>query len=315
MPRKPVSPQALKAAKQKKIAIGGGIVFVLLLVFMVPKTMKLMHPHHDVGKVASSSSSSDTTGSTGETPSTPTTAAPADSTTPSTPASVPVSNTAATTVLTATLAPAAREGQLESLSSSFAAKDPFKQLVDPNAPPPTATTATAQPVDTSKPAAPASPPKPTTPGPELKVVPTVTPPTGGPAPVHVTPKAVLPFLSALITVNGAASQVNLRLDFPTAAPIFHLLSLTKKTAKVSVVGGSLAGGTPTLTLRRDKPVTLVNTADGTRYKLELMSTSTQAAVTKKPVQPAQTTTTQTPTTSTTPTTTTPSDTSTTTSGG
>lgn len=311
MPRKHVNPQAAKAAKQKKIAIGGGIVFVLLLVFMVPKTMKLMHPHHDVGTTASSSSSTSTT-STTETSSTAPTTSPTTAAAP--PASVPISNTpATTTVLTATLAPAAREGQLESLSSSFTAKDPFKQLIDPNAPPP-ATTATPQTADAAKPATPAAATKATTPGPELKVVPTVTPPTSGPAPVHVTPKAVLPLLSALITVNGAPSQVNLRLSFPTAAPLFHLISLTKKTAKVSVVGGSLAGGTPTLTLRRDRPVTLVNTADGTRYKLELMSTSTQAAVTKKPGQPSAATT-QTSTTSTAPTTTTPPVTSTTTSGG
>ena len=311
MPRKHVNPQAAKAAKQKKIAIGGGIVFVLLLVFMVPKTMKLMHPHHDDGTTASSSSSTSTT-STTETSSTAPATSPTTAAAP--PASVPISNTpATTTVLTATLAPAAREGQLESLSSSFTAKDPFKQLIDPNAPPPT-TTAAPQTADAAKPATPAAATKATTPGPELKVVPTVTPPTSGPAPVHVTPKAVLPLLSALITVNGAPSQVNLRLNFPTAAPLFHLISLTKKTAKVSVVGGSLAGGTPTLTLRRDRPVTLVNTADGTRYKLELMSTSTQAAVTKKPGQPAAATT-QTSTTSTTPTTTTPPVTSTTTSGG
>jgi hypothetical protein len=312
MPRKHVDPLAAKAAKQKKIAIGGGIVFVLLLVFMVPKTMKLMHPHHDVPTTASSSASSTTTTSTSATSSTAPTATPTTAAAP--PASVPISNTpATTTVLTATLAPAAREGQLETLSSTFTAKDPFKQLIDPNAPPPT-TTVTSQAADAAKPAAPATPAKPTTTGPELKVVPTVTPPTGGPAPVHVTPKAVLPLLSALIIVNGAPSQVNLRLSFPTAAPLFHLISLTKKTAKVSVVGGSLAGGTPTLTLRRDKPVTLVNTADGTRYKLELMSTSTQAAVTKKPGQPAAATT-QRSTTPTTPTTTPSSDTSTTSSGG
>jgi hypothetical protein len=237
---------------------------------------------------------------------------------------VPISSATGATVLTSTLAPAAREGQLETISSSFTAKDPFKQLIDPNAPPPTTVTAqtaaATAPAGSAKPASPANPAA-TPSGPELKVVPNVkpaAPPTGGPAPVHVTPKAVLPFLSALITVNGQPAHVNVRLNFPTGAPLFHLISLTKQTAKISVVGGALAGGTPTLTLRRGKPVTLANTADGTRYKLELMSTSTQAAATTKPgASTAASATTQTPTTqtSTVPTITTPSDTSTTSSGG
>ena len=117
-------------------------------------------------------------------------------------------------------------------------------------------------------------------------------------------KVVLPLLSAVISVNGKRGGVGVKQEFPAKAPLFHLLSLTKKTAKISVVGGSLAGGGQTLTLRRGTPLTLVNTADGTRFRLELLSTSTKAAAVK-PAQPAttpapaQTTATSTSTTSTT----------------
>jgi hypothetical protein len=124
------------------------------------------------------------------------------------------------------------------------------------------------------------------------------------------PRVVLPLRSAVISVNGTKEGVNLKLDFPTDAPLFHLVSLTKKTAKVTVVGGSLVGA-PTLILRRGKAVTLVNTADGTRYKLELVSTSTKALPTKK----APNTTSAAPTTQTSTTpgdSTTPTDTTTTT---
>src|ERR1043165_9139953 len=107
MARKHANPAAAKAAKQKKIAIGGGLFFVALLIFTVPKTMKMMHPHHDVPTVAAST-----------TPTAPLTAP--QTTAPAAPTGVPVSDTSATTtVLTASLAPAARAGQLASLSASF----------------------------------------------------------------------------------------------------------------------------------------------------------------------------------------------------
>jgi hypothetical protein len=56
--------------------------------------------------------------------------------------------------------------------------------------------------------------------------------------------------------------------------MFQLVSLTAKTAKVSVVGGSYEGGSQTLTIRVGQPVTLQNTADGTRYTIELLPQGT-----------------------------------------
>src|SRR5438067_7231409 len=113
MARKRVDLKAAKAAQQKKIAIGGGIVLIVLLAFMGPRTWKMLHPHAPQPTAAASTTQT-------QPQTTPTAAMPA----------IPVSNSpTGTPVLTAQLAPAAREGQLSALSASFKSKDPFRQLI------------------------------------------------------------------------------------------------------------------------------------------------------------------------------------------
>lgn len=56
---------------------------------------------------------------------------------------------------------------------------------------------------------------------------------------------------------------------PSAQPLFHLVSLTAHTAKITIVGGSYSNGASAVTLRENKPLTLMNTADGTKYRLIL----------------------------------------------
>jgi hypothetical protein len=51
-----------------------------------------------------------------------------------------------------------------------------------------------------------------------------------------------------------------------------LVALTSKEAKVGISGGSLEGGAAAVGLRFGKPLTLQNTADGTRYVLKLLRT-------------------------------------------
>jgi hypothetical protein len=86
----------------------------------------------------------------------------------------------------------------------------------------------------------------------------------------------------VISVNGLSEEVASGGNFPVANPVassnglFQLISLTAKSAKVAVVGGSYASGSQTLTLNANKPVTLVNTADGTRYTLLLYPQGTAA---------------------------------------
>ena len=60
---------------------------------------------------------------------------------------------------------------------------------------------------------------------------------------------------------------------------FHLVSLTSHSAKISIVGGEYSNGSRTVTLKEGKPVTLMNAADGTRYKLILMPPGTEVPTT------------------------------------
>ena len=80
----------------------------------------------------------------------------------------------------------------------------------------------------------------------------------------------------MISVNGTLYEVSVGTDFPTATnaepdlvPLFHLISLTLHSAKISIAGGSYANGARAVTLRENKATTLMNTADGTRYVLVL----------------------------------------------
>ena len=92
-------------------------------------------------------------------------------------------------------------------------------------------------------------------------------------------------------MNGASESVTTGGSFPAANPIFQLVSLTASSAKVAVAGGSYASGAQTLALKVGKPVTLVNTADGTRYTLTLQPQGTVAPTASSPgaTTPASTT--------------------------
>jgi hypothetical protein len=65
--------------------------------------------------------------------------------------------------------------------------------------------------------------------------------------------------------------VPVKTDFPADSPFFTLVSMTTTTLKIGIAGGSLATGGQTVTLRKGKPLTLMNTADGTRYVIVFVS--------------------------------------------
>ena len=77
--------------------------------------------------------------------------------------------------------------------------------------------------------------------------------------------------SAVISVNGVQETVATGGEFPKDSPVFRLARIVGGEVRVGIAGGALASGSPTVTLRKGKAVTLVNTADGTRYELELVS--------------------------------------------
>jgi hypothetical protein len=138
-------------------------------------------------------------------------------------------------------APQAAGGQLISFDR-FASKDPFQEQLGKSSEMPAPKTS----VDTKQPAR----PPPTPPPPSSK--------RGAPT-------------SAKISVNGSAEEVGVGQTFPQADPIFVLVSLTAKTAKVGISGGSIDTGSSTVTLRKGKKLTLMNTVDGARYELVLVS--------------------------------------------
>ena len=79
---------------------------------------------------------------------------------------------------------------------------------------------------------------------------------------------------ARISVNGTSELVDVGKTFPSSDPVFRLFSLTRTTVKIwHLAGGSLSSGDGTTTLTKGKKVTLMNTADGTRYELVLLSLS------------------------------------------
>jgi hypothetical protein len=101
--------------------------------------------------------------------------------------------------------------------------------------------------------------------------PGATPSSPPPSPKVAPP----PPNSAVITVNaGPPQKIAVGQDFPLAPfdPLFHLASVGRGFAKISIAGGSLSDGHATVKLRKGHPLTLQNDADGTQYELRLLWT-------------------------------------------
>jgi hypothetical protein len=131
-------------------------------------------------------------------------------------------------------------------------------------------------------------------------IPSTPPPSSGSGSgAGSTPPPPAP-TTAVISVNGELGSVQVGSDFPTGGTvfsrvgaIFHLVSLTAKSAKIAIAGGSYANGAQTIPLTVGKPLTLQNTADGTKYVLILEPQGTAV-----PAAPGTSTTTSTPTSTT-----------------
>jgi hypothetical protein len=222
-----------KAKRQKIIAGVLGLALVGVLVFQAPKIMSMFGG-------GSSSTASEPAATT------PAPAVPAVPVTPGTPVAAPTPAGGSAELVDSDPAPAPADGQLVTFDR-FDTKDPFAQQVSDT--PAAAAPAPEVPVDTAA--------KPQDPAGEA---------AGQPAPEAAAPAAVT------ISVNGASHDVKVGATFPESDPIFKLVSLKGDTAKVGIVGGGYANGSQTVTLKKGgKPVTLMNTADGTTYVLRLVS--------------------------------------------
>lgn len=91
---------------------------------------------------------------------------------------------------------------------------------------------------------------------------------GAPAPATAVPAAPA---AATLAVNGVTQQVAVDGRFPAADPVFTLVALGADTVQIGVVDGSAAGGRQTVTLERDRSLTLLDTSTGARYELRLVS--------------------------------------------
>ncbi len=79
--------------------------------------------------------------------------------------------------------------------------------------------------------------------------------------------------ATIVTVNGARQVLEPGMKFPTGDPLFVLVAEKQgaKSVVIGIAGGAYSGGAKTTTLKVGKPLTLVNTTTGARYKISLVS--------------------------------------------
>ena len=113
---------------------------------------------------------------------------------------------------------------------------------------------------------------PATPTPAKTTPATTTPAKTTPAPTAPAAQATAP-TSVAISTNGVCENVSVNGKFPGSEDIFKVLSIAKdgKSVKIGVVGGAYDSGQSAATLKMGVRLTLVNTADGTRYVLLLQA--------------------------------------------
>ena len=241
--------QAQKARKQKKIAIVGGVVLLALLAFLGPKTLKTLHGGSSSSTPYVAVQPTAGTASSGATP------------TSATPIAATPAVTASTSLADSDLPPAHTKSQLVSFDT-FDSKDPFvQQVTDAPDVPAVSTTAPA----TAASGAPTTAAAATTGGATTSASSSssTAASTSGSQPSRST--------AAVVEVNGERQSVGVAQTFPTANPTFRLVSIGNGVAKIGLAGGTYASGAPTVSLRLGRALTLVNTADGVRYELRLVS--------------------------------------------
>ncbi|HEY7706495.1 MAG TPA: hypothetical protein VH968_04940 [Gaiellaceae bacterium] len=235
-----------KAKRQKIIAGVLGLVLVSVLVFQAPTILGMF----------SGSSSSTATEPAATPPPAPAPAAPGAPApaTPGAPAT-PAAGGGSATLVDTDPVPTPTPGQLVTFDR-FESKDPFVQQVSDA--PPSSTSGEETPAPGEDNEAPAGDEK----QPGLDGPHEILGGTGSTGGEETAPTG------AKIAVNGTEYTVAVGGEFPENDPMFKLVSLKKGVAKIGIAGGSYANGSQTISLKKGgKPVTLMNTADGTQYVL------------------------------------------------
>jgi hypothetical protein len=233
--------RAAKDRKMKKVAIGLSVVLVAVLVFEVPKVL------NQGGGGSAPAAAVATTPATST--ASPTTAAPA--TTPTGTAAAAVTTTASTKLPNSDTLPKVGKAQLYSFGH-FAAKDPFVQQVS------VTPTQGAQSGSSTTSSGSSS---------------TTAGSTGTAAAVtqHQSTRVLAVTGAARISVNGRVQIVRTGTSFPSSNPLFRLVSVGNGVARIGIASGSYSSGARTVSLVAGRSLTLVDTADGIRYQLRLLS--------------------------------------------
>jgi hypothetical protein len=231
------SAREAKDKRMKKVAIGLSVVLVAVLAFEVPKVM------HKGG-----SSSATPAATTTSTTATPATGTPV-STAPGTAAAAVLTPTASTKLPNSDAEPSHLKSQLYSFSH-FSGKDPFVQQVATAAP--GASTASASvPSSAGHSGSSAS--------------------NGSSQTKHVRTLAATG--TARIAINGRVETVRVGASFPSANPLFRLVAFSNGVARIGIANGSYSSGAHTISLSAGRSLTLVDTADGIRYRIRLIAAS------------------------------------------
>jgi hypothetical protein len=222
-----------KDRRAKKLAIGGAVLLAIVLAWEIP---------HVLG------------GKKSATPAGTTTAAAVDSTTPGattpaitatgTPATATPESTPSPKLTSSDLPPRRSKGQLASFST-FASKDPFVQQVtaDTGA----GTTGTGSSTGTTS---------------------STTASRGKPV---LTARTLAHSGAVRISVNGRPESVRVGASFPSSNPMFRLVSVSRGSVKIGIADGSYSSGAQTVSLRLNSPITLVDSTNGVRFKLQLLA--------------------------------------------
>jgi hypothetical protein len=261
MAAKRIDPARAKAAKQKKIAIGGAVLLIALLAVQGPKTLKMLKGPQPAAAPASTTPGGPAPGGPAVGGPAPVPATGADTTGGTAAGEKPAAAADLASVPDSDQAPVVDTGQLATFER-FSSKDPFAQQAEPVEAPKTPAQAdsAAAPTKGSEPAK----------GDGA----TADSTDGGFTTDGTTPPATPTLATATsIAVNGVAEDVKLETPFPAEEPTFVLVSVAAdgKSVEIGVDGGEYADGGDTLKLRLGKKITLQNTADGSRYELELLS--------------------------------------------
>ena len=234
--------QSVREAKDrraKKIAIGGGVLLAILLAWEVPHYLG-GHKSATAPPAATTTDGS-TAGTTTPGTTTPT-AAPGVTGTP-----VTATPTASSKLPNSDPPPSYAKGQLAGFST-FSSKDPFEQQVTAN----TGVSDSGSGSGSGSASAPAS----------------GTPTSSGP--VVTSARTLAQSGVVMLMVNGKRESVRVGAGFPSANPVFRLVSVSRAGVRIGIANGSYSSGAQTILLRANRTVTLVDTTSGARYRLQLL---------------------------------------------